>query len=348
MKIRNILNKNITIGGITAVILLITTFAFAKDTFAMPPRAVGLIDFTATPQNNAALLEWETATELGAAGFSIQRRLASEGVENYIDVLDFINAVGDVTAGAEYSYLDGTAVNGQTYIYQLSEIETSGATEALDETEVTIGVQPTATPVTIGGGGNTNPTPTPVTTNATATPRATARAGEPTATAVSATIVPTGRATAVATTSSISRPTATTVHTLPTATIASSTNSTTDNTVVFAQGNTPTAYPAEGIIATQPAANTDYPASAEQIVNETATPYPAVTIQSSVGVDDGYDSADNGATVIGGNADSGTTAVRTDESHDSSTGYLWAGFLIAAFIFVMGLIGTAVFLTRKK
>ncbi len=351
MIIRNIFNKRTTIGLLTAVILTITSFALAKNAVAMPPFAVGLVDFTATPQNNAALLEWETATELGSAGFGIQRRQNSD---DFITISGFINAVGDGAAGATYSYLDETAVNNQTYTYQLIEYETDNSINELEQAEVTIGIQPTATPVAIGGGGGSNSsTATPVTTNATSTPRATARAGEPTATTratirattTSPTIMPTSRATAVSTTTA----TRSSSSSSPTPAAISSNNGST----VFAQGdNTPTpqatAYPANTTENNSPpVANTPYPAGNTQpIIAETATAYPAITIEETTDVDN---TGNDGTNVIGSETEgNNVTNDNADESTSSSTFTLWAGFIVALLIFIAGLIGTAVLLTRKK
>ena len=350
MRIRNIFNKKTTVGLLTAVILTITSFALAKNAVAMPPFAVGLIDFTATPQNNAALLEWETATELGAAGFGIQRKQNSD---DFVTISGFINAIGDGATGASYSYLDETAVNGQTYTYQLIEYENDNSINELEQVEVTIGVQPTATPVTIGGGdGNNSSTATPASTNATSTPRSTARASEPTATTrattTSPTIVPTSRATAVSNNSTATR----TTSSSPTATAASSNSGST----VFAQADdtptplpTPTlAYPASTTDDDrQPIGSTPYPAdNVQPAISQTATPYPAITIEETTGINS---AADNGTNVIGSGATSDSAnRDNVGESANNSTLTLWAGFLIALFIFIAGLIGTAVLFTRKK
>jgi len=358
MKIGTMFKQKTVVGILTAVIFTIIGFTLAKNTLAMPPSAVTLISFIVTSQDNAALLEWETATEFGTAGFTIFRK-GTTG--DFADISGFLNAEGDGAAGAEYNYLDETAVNGQTYTYQLTEIETNSTINTLETITLTIGVQATATPITVGGGSSNTATQTATTSAATATtPAATATtrsASDPTATpqptTASATTAPTR---------------ATTTNNDPTATstpiaVASSSDETNDDdrdsSTVFAQGNTPIptsttdAYPDSATgndDNTSAAVSTSYPANDEQVTitaDTTATPYPAIAIEETTSIDNNGYTDNDGVNVIG----SGSTANSSESTaadNDSSTGYLWIGFLLALAVFIAGLVGTAVLFIRKK
>ena len=353
MKIGTMFKQKTVVGILTAVIFTIIGFALAKNTLAMPPSAVTLVSFTVTAQNNAALLEWETATEFGTAGFAIFRK-GTTG--DFTDISGFINAEGDGAAGATYSYLDETAVNGQTYTYQLREHEASGAVIELEEVQITIGVLPTATPITVGGGNSNSTTPTPTASAATPTTSASNATSTAQATTASATVVPTR-----ASSTSGSNSTATSTPATDDTAIANNETSSSNNnsSTVFAQGNTPVptsttdTYPANTTSSDDntSAVSTAYPADAEQVTitaDTTATPYPAaaaVEETTSIG-DDGYVASD-GVNVIGSDSTANTNDDTAADS-DSSTGYLWIGFLLASLIFIAGLIGTAVLFVRKK
>lgn len=358
MKMKKLVEQRSILGILTAVILLFTLI-LAKNSFAMPPSAVSLLDFTVTSQQDAALAEWETATELSAVGFTIERRQVNASDDDFADISGFINAEGDVIVGAEYSYLDETAVNGQTYLYRLMEYEVGNDDPSeLERVQITIGVEPTATSITTGGGDNTA-TPRP-TTPPTATPRPSATATRNT----TATAIPTVRATAVSPTTfptvapttasgNTTNPTATATRISPTATRQSDSQESAQNNngstdIAFAQEETPlpttAAYPAETTPNTQPTDNNDYPAdnNNQPISQETATPYPiAIEALPTDGNDNG------GVNVIGSgeNDNNGTTDVVEDNGGNLT---LWIGFIAALLIFIAGVIGAAVLFVRKK
>lgn len=350
MKIKQFVEQKNILGVVTAVILIFTLI-LAKNTLAMPPSAVSLLSFTVTSQQNAALAEWETATELSAAGFKIERKQAAAEDEQFADISGFINAQGDVTVGAEYSYLDQTAVNGQTYIYRLMEWEAGGAINELERVQITIGAQPTATPITTGGGSNTA-TPRPTTPpTATARPSATAtRSTAATATARTTAVSPTTVPTATPTRASGDNSTAVPTATRQNGTGANPTDSGID--IAFAQDSTPipttAAYPGEITTEIQPppVSDSDYPAvnTEPASLTETATPYP---IGSEVRANDNNDGS-TAVNVIGSDATDGRTSTVDNVEENSSNGYLWFGFIVALLIFIAGVIGTAVLLVRKK
>lgn len=73
------------------------------------------------------LVEWSTASELDLAGFNVIRADQVDGPFTQInDAL--IPPAGDTLTGGEYRYEDHAVRGGQTYYYQLQEVELSGNT----------------------------------------------------------------------------------------------------------------------------------------------------------------------------------------------------------------------------
>ena len=153
---------------------MILTFSLASNKAqASQVLNIGLTRFEAIPLNNAVRLEWDTETELGTAGYKLKR--GQNGTFSYLQdptsSIDlFIPSEGGPSQGSSYSFLDGTAVNGQSYTYQLIEVTADGGEAVHAEKTVTAGVAPTNTPILLGNGGGNNKTSTPLpTTTATAT-----------------------------------------------------------------------------------------------------------------------------------------------------------------------------------
>lgn len=131
-------------------ILFVVLLGFLTLQEAM--AAVDLAEFTATPQEEAILIEWETATELDNAGFYVTRNTVDQPIP-FPPISGFILAKGSGVIGAQYEYLDEDVTEGVTYFYKLEIIDNSGNTDYSDVISATIGL-PTATA-----------TPTPTATN---------------------------------------------------------------------------------------------------------------------------------------------------------------------------------------
>jgi hypothetical protein len=72
-------------------------------------------------------VQWETETEVHAAGFNLYRKAAKE--RDYLKInTSLIQARGSATVGAAYSYTDVPPRAGSAWYYQLEEVETSGTT----------------------------------------------------------------------------------------------------------------------------------------------------------------------------------------------------------------------------
>lgn len=311
------------------------------------PVNVGLLSFTATTQADGVRLDWETATELDTAGFILQR--STDGMNfTTLDDIGFVPSTGGASTGAEYSELDTQVTAGQTYTYKLVEIEINSSQNDLETVTITYNPQPTATPIVIGGSNPTSvpATNTPVAT-ATATPTKTPTpiSGQPTATPTS-TPQPTATATAgtIRLADNNSLPTATPIPIADVQIDQAFTNDAANSGVVMAQEEEPTAYPQPEINTSDTPPDADsYPTGQElpaEIAPEDPTPYPvrptndAVPTLEVIGSSDPYP------------PDSPAHQPASAETIRSRI-MLWAGFLIALFIFLSGVVGAIVLYRRQ-
>ncbi|HUN22014.1 MAG TPA: hypothetical protein PK299_02640 [Anaerolineales bacterium] len=69
---------------------------------------------------------WETKTEIGTLGYHIYRSETPNSQAIQI-TQELIAAKGDETKGGKYSYRDLDVKAGQTYYYELEEVELNGA-----------------------------------------------------------------------------------------------------------------------------------------------------------------------------------------------------------------------------
>jgi len=127
-----------------------------------PPRAtanVTLISFTAASLNGQPeiFVKWETATEIGVAGFYVQRSLTNVA-GSYTNVSPLQTAEGDNVTGAVYDWVDETTTLNTGYYYRLLEIPTDAGKSpvAYDPVWVMAGVASTPIPPT----PTSTPTPT--------------------------------------------------------------------------------------------------------------------------------------------------------------------------------------------
>ena len=80
-------------------------------------------------------LSWETASEVGTAGFNIYRAdIVSEQFMQVNEVM--IPAEGDEMLGATYRYEDHNVKPTQRYLYRIEEVEWDGSTQLYPETEM--------------------------------------------------------------------------------------------------------------------------------------------------------------------------------------------------------------------
>ena len=81
-------------------------------------------------------VEWSTASELNTAGFNLARGDTPDGPFTRLNA-EVIPASPDPLVGGSYVYTDTQVVAGQTYYYQLEEVETTGRTSVQGVVTVT-------------------------------------------------------------------------------------------------------------------------------------------------------------------------------------------------------------------
>lgn len=79
----------------------------------------------ATPAR--VVVEWTTATEINTAGFNLYRGERAEGPFAKVNV-ELVAASPDPLVGGKYRYEDTTVAPGQTYYYELEDVEYGGTT----------------------------------------------------------------------------------------------------------------------------------------------------------------------------------------------------------------------------
>ncbi|HZD10679.1 MAG TPA: hypothetical protein VE553_04990 [Candidatus Binatia bacterium] len=81
-----------------------------------------LVAVTQLLQPSPITIEWRTETEVNAAGFNLYRAPAADGPYQKIND-QLIPGEGSASDGASYVYTDHAIQPGQTYFYQLEDVE---------------------------------------------------------------------------------------------------------------------------------------------------------------------------------------------------------------------------------
>ncbi|MBI4790624.1 MAG: hypothetical protein HY782_26645, partial [Chloroflexi bacterium] len=81
----------------------------------------------ANPAAAGITVQWTTASEVNTAGFNLYRGERKEGPFTKINP-QLIPASNDSLVGGKYRFQDANVTPGQTYYYQLEDVETGGAT----------------------------------------------------------------------------------------------------------------------------------------------------------------------------------------------------------------------------
>ncbi len=71
------------------------------------------------------VVQWSTETEVDTAGFNLYRAISPEGPFERVNE-QLIVSNGNSFTGADYELVDAGVERGQTYYYQLEDIETDG------------------------------------------------------------------------------------------------------------------------------------------------------------------------------------------------------------------------------
>lgn len=106
--------------------------------------AVDLNSFTATPQSNSVLLEWETANETNNLGFNLYRSTSPDEVGEKLNGELIPSQAPGSGQGANYEFVDDSGVGGTTYYYRLEDVDLDGTATMHGPVNATYPSQPTA------------------------------------------------------------------------------------------------------------------------------------------------------------------------------------------------------------
>lgn len=321
---------------------------------AAPRLSVSLVYFRGESLDDAARLEWQTATELNTAGFKIRRANDAGGPFQDLSQIGLLGAQGSASSGHTYEAIDDTADNGNTYWYRLVEIEADNSETDLETIELSIAAEPTSEPI---GGGESGATATPIPTSTTAP----TNTPQPDATSTSTDAGPSPTATATLQTGATNTP-------APTATNdegagldppPSPTRFTTREATTGAAGPTAIAQATEapdGYPGVDPENGESppegYPAATAGVEEQT-TPFESqeglpgagsATSDSSVG-----SGPLSGGRTVGENSETGgIEEANAAESGSLGRILLWIGFAVSLLIFVGGAFFAILLSTRKR
>jgi hypothetical protein len=90
---------------------------------------VELTSFSASTEDNKVILTWVTQSEVNNLGFEVYRSGEENG--NYVLIATYENneslqGAGNSNAAREYTYEDGFVTNGETYWYQIADVDYDG------------------------------------------------------------------------------------------------------------------------------------------------------------------------------------------------------------------------------
>ncbi len=115
--------SNTNDGVLTNLAMTGTTSNFVAHPLTGIPLPILLTDFTASRQNNTALLQWQTAQEENTREFLVQR--GSDGAT--FSTIGSVAAAGNSSTTLNYSFVDGSPLTGNNY-YRLEEVDQDGYT----------------------------------------------------------------------------------------------------------------------------------------------------------------------------------------------------------------------------
>ncbi len=104
---------------------------------------VELSTWTATSTKGLVILSWTTESEVENQGFIIERRNSKYETGNWQKIAGFdtdptLEGQGSVTRQSNYTYKDNQVEVGQTYVYQLSDVDYQGKVTKHGEISVTV------------------------------------------------------------------------------------------------------------------------------------------------------------------------------------------------------------------
>jgi len=126
-------------GSITTLPLTVnnpTGIVFVSSEEALP---VELTSFSASVEQNAVTLNWQTATEVNNYGFAVERSMVKG---EWLEV-GFIEGAGNSNSPKEYSFTDNLTLTSYSYSFRLKQIDIDGKFTYSKEITVEAASQPT-------------------------------------------------------------------------------------------------------------------------------------------------------------------------------------------------------------
>jgi hypothetical protein len=114
---------NMNDGVLTNMAMTGTTSNIVSHPLTGVPLPILLTDFTASRQDNSALLQWQTAQEENTREFLVQR--SPDGT--VFSTIGSVAAAGNSSVTLDYSFVDASPVSGKNY-YRLEEVDLDGYT----------------------------------------------------------------------------------------------------------------------------------------------------------------------------------------------------------------------------
>ncbi|HEX8680724.1 MAG TPA: CSLREA domain-containing protein, partial [Ardenticatenaceae bacterium] len=116
------------------------TSEFSVPVTVAAPAAVQLAGFTATLEGEQVLLQWETVSEQGNAGFHLYRSTSPDSEGERLNAALIASEAPNSSEGFAYQWVDNDVDVGTTYYYWLEAVDLDGATSRYGPTSASVQV----------------------------------------------------------------------------------------------------------------------------------------------------------------------------------------------------------------
>ncbi|HSM56629.1 MAG TPA: hypothetical protein VK879_10785 [Candidatus Sulfomarinibacteraceae bacterium] len=106
----------------------------------------GAIIFTQFSRPTPIQIEWKTETEINTAGFNVYRGPSESGPFTQINE-QLIPSEGSAVSGASYHFVDENVSPGETYYYQLEDVELDNSAQTHEPIAETAHLAPVWAPI---------------------------------------------------------------------------------------------------------------------------------------------------------------------------------------------------------
>ena len=109
---------------------------YYQQTASDVPLPVELITFTASINQSAVNLKWQTKTEVNNYGFEVERASSMTSPIKGWEKIGFVNGHGNSNSPKDYSLTDKNPTGGSKFIYRLKQIDNDGKFKYSDQVEI--------------------------------------------------------------------------------------------------------------------------------------------------------------------------------------------------------------------